>query len=174
MTLRGLVLGLSVPLTWLVGCGDPVRERAIEALGLEAPDVPPGPLHRAGQACVRCHDGEDSAVPAYSFAGTVYVNATSQLAAANVSVELLDAQGQSVTLTSNCVGNFYVEAERFRPVFPVWTAVGLGDYRIVMQSPIGRDGSCATCHAPSPTQRTTDLVYLYSLPDESLPESDCP
>jgi hypothetical protein len=43
-----------------------------------------------------------------------------------------------------------------------------------MQSPIGRDGSCASCHTAPATQHSTEVVYLFSLPDETLPSGDCP
>src|SRR5262249_18045619 len=118
------------------GCGDPVRAQRIEQLGPEAIDVAAGPLHRPGQPCLVCHDGEDSDVKRYSVAGTVYLDTASQLAAANVQVDLLDARGRMHTLTSNCAGNFYVESGVFEPSYPLWTALRFDDYRIAMQSPI--------------------------------------
>lgn len=170
-TRRWLAIGVAV---LACSCGEPVRERAIEALGPEDDAVAPGPLHRPGQRCVLCHDGEDADVPAFSIAGTVYVDADLQLPAANVEIDLLDAEERRITVTSNCAGNFYAERERFAPTFPVWTALRHEDYRIAMVSPIGRDGSCATCHIAQATRQGTDVVYLFSLPDETFPRGDCP
>jgi hypothetical protein len=155
-------------------CTDPLRERRIEALGPEQLGVSPGPLHRPGQPCLACHDGEDSSVPRHSVAGTVYVDTRADQTAANVLVELVDARAERFELTSNCAGNFYVEGARFEPVYPLWTALRFEDERIQMQSSIGRDGSCASCHALSASNTATGAVYLYSLPSDDSPGLACP
>jgi hypothetical protein len=67
-----------------------------------------------------------------------------------VTVVLEDATKAQRTVVSNEVGNFYVAKSTWSPVFPVY--VTLEDSRAdkngvqVMQTPIGRNGSCATCH----------------------------
>jgi hypothetical protein len=158
----------------LAACAHPVRERAITALGPEATGVSVGPLHRPGQPCLACHDGADSDIAAFSVAGTVYVDDSAAQPAANVRVIVLDADDQRHELTSNCAGNFYVEPERFAPRYPLWAALEFGGDRIEMQSPIGRDGSCAGCHALQASPTRTNAVYLYSVAGE-LPEGlACP
>lgn len=158
----------------LAACIDPVRERAIAALGAETPGVSVGPLHRPGQPCLACHDGEDPDLAAFSVAGTVYIDDSATQPAANVRVILLDADDRRHELTSNCAGNFYVSPEQFRPRYPLWTALELGVDRIEMQSPIGRDGSCAGCHALEASTTRTSAIYLYSVAGE-LPEGlACP
>jgi hypothetical protein len=76
--MNGLVGLLLLPtLAAAVGCGnfdpfsDPILDADKAALGPEDPNVPEGPLHRAGQPCAVCHrdGGED---PTFVFAGTVY------------------------------------------------------------------------------------------------------
>src|SRR5262245_59193898 len=100
------VLLLAALAAWLVGCDDPLQERAVEALGPEPFDVPEGPLHRPGQPCVLCHDGEDAR--AFSVAGTVYLTPDSDTPAAGASVGLVDAKGAGFVAITNCAGNFFV------------------------------------------------------------------
>ena len=82
------------------------------ALGPEAPNVPKGPLHRAGQPCAVCHrdGGED---PTFVFAGTVYRDPVEKIAVADAKVVLTDAAGHTFMTTTNCVGNFYVKTSEF-------------------------------------------------------------
>jgi hypothetical protein len=159
-----------------VACGDPVRERRVEALGTERVGVAVGPLHRPGQPCLACHDGEDSVIPRFSVAGTVFLEKQRTAAAAHVTVELIDARDRKHEAETNCAGNFYVDARAFEPQYPLWTSLRAADYRIDMHSPIGRDGSCASCHTEDATQRTTEAVYLYSVADTTIAddEGDCP
>jgi hypothetical protein len=152
------------------GCVDPVIDAAITALGPEDPAVAVGPLHRPSQPCVLCHDGERAS--RFSVAGTVYTQPEGAETAPGVMVELIDAVGRHAT-RSNCAGNFFVRNTEFAPTYPLWTALSYGDYRIDMQSPIGRDGSCAACHAAT-QQSKTDVVYLYSLGETLSDRGDCP
>lgn len=155
-------------------CGDPVYDARIEALGPEDPDVEPGPLHRPAQPCVACHDGSDADVERFSVAGTVYAYRGSDTPAPDVKVELIDARGKKRIAKTNCAGNFYLTIEQFDPTYPIWTSLVVGDYRIDMQSRIGRDGSCASCHAADVSESRTDPVYLYSLTDTEIDRSECP
>lgn len=126
--------------------GDPLQDAEREALGPEDPGVPSGPLHRPGQPCGACHrDGDE--YPVFVFAGTVYRDPVELIAVADATVVLVDSAGNSFMTTTNCVGNFYVKANEFRPVPPVWTSVQLGEFPWRMESPIHREVSCAKCHA---------------------------
>src|SRR5450432_160855 len=60
LVVRAMLAG-TVLVCALVGCGDPVHDTAVSALGPEAPGVPKGPLHRPGQPCVLCHGPQGSA-----------------------------------------------------------------------------------------------------------------
>jgi hypothetical protein len=158
---------------WLSACGDPVHEARIAALGPEDPAVAPGALHRPGQPCLACHDGAQSEAARYTIAGTVYLQRDAREAAPAVGVTLVDSRGRRFQARTNCAGNFFVRPGEFDPLFPVWTSLQLDDYVIDMQSPIGRDGSCASCHVASPSQSATDAVYLYTLNDGSAELEAC-
>lgn len=157
----------------LWACTDPVREDRIDALGPEAPAVRAGPLHRPGQPCLACHDGNDGDTRAFSVAGTVYAFADAETPAPNVVVELTDVAGRVFRTGTNCAGNFFVTPEDFAPRYPLWVTIASGDLRVEMDSPIQRDGSCASCHAEPVGPRGAGRVYLYDLP-RTLPETGCP
>lgn len=125
--------------------GDPVQDAERQALGPEAPNVPQGPLHRAGQPCAVCHsEGEED--PTFAFAGTVYRDPIEKIAVADAMVVLTDAAGHTFMTTTNCVGNFYVKTGEFAPTPPVWASVQRIDFPWKMESPIHREASCAKCH----------------------------
>src|SRR5690242_17154492 len=90
-------------------CGDPVRDKLVTSLGPEAPNVPPGPMHRPGQPCLACHDADLGSAPPFSLGGTVYVDAMTSTPVADVSVNIVDSQGRSFSTVSNCAGNFFVK-----------------------------------------------------------------
>ena len=125
--------------------GDPVLDAERDALGPEAPNVPQGPLHRAGQPCAVCHHegGED---PTFAFAGTVYRDPMEKIAVADAMVLLTDDAGHTFMTTTNCVGNFYVKTGEFQATPPVWASVQRIDFPWKMESPIHREASCAKCH----------------------------
>jgi len=149
---HGLVALLIATSAVAPGCGnynpfaDPVLDAEKEALGPEAPNVPKGPLHRAGQPCAVCHrDGGES--PVFVFAGTVYRDPVESIAVADATVTLTDAAGHTFMTTTNCVGNFYVKTNEFQPTWPVWTSVQRIEFPWTMESPIHREASCAKCHS---------------------------
>ncbi len=80
---------VAISMAALVGCDEPSRDRVERELGGEAPGVPAGPLHRAGQPCVLCHDGD--AARALSLGGTVYWQEGSSVPAIGASVHLVDS-----------------------------------------------------------------------------------
>jgi len=125
--------------------GDPVQDAERDALGPEDPNIPQGPLHRAGQPCAVCHreGGED---PTFVFAGTVYRDPVEKIAVADAMVVLTDAAGHTFMTTTNCVGTFYVKTGEFRVTPPVWASVQRIDFPWKMESPIHREASCAKCH----------------------------
>jgi hypothetical protein len=138
---------------------DPVHDKAVADLGPEAPGISPGPLHRAGQPCLVCHSG-GNANPAMSVGGTVYAIRSSAAPLAGASVELIDVTGSIAKATTNAAGNFYVEQAAWQPVFPLQVNVSFGELTATMNSIIGRDGSCAACHADPPSRISAGRVYL--------------
>src|SRR5689334_11225211 len=56
----------------LAGCGNPVQDARIAALGPEDPNVPPSNVHRPGQPCLLCHGPYKGASPEMTVAGTIY------------------------------------------------------------------------------------------------------
>jgi hypothetical protein len=135
--------------------------------------VPQGPEHRPGQPCVTCHHGSGPGSPELSLGGTIYQDRDQALPLEGATVNFLDALGRQRSAITNCAGNFYIEAEDWRPRFPVWVEVQLGTESIAMETPIQRDGACASCHADPPGPDSAGHVYLSEEPLD-LPVGGCP
>jgi hypothetical protein len=142
-----------------VGCGDPVHDALVDALGPET-TVPRGPLHRAGQPCLVCHDGAGPGRMVFSVAGTVYEHETSKKALAGGTVQLTDATGAKHIAQTNCAGNFFVQQVDWDPTFPLHVALAYGALTQKMTTHIGRDGGCATCHSGVVTSSSLAHVWL--------------
>jgi hypothetical protein len=138
---------------------DPVQKAMRERLGPENPAVRIGPLHRPGQPCSLCHTGSGDA-PAFSVSGTVYRDNQSAVALADVIVQMIDIQGAKFSTRTNCAGNFWLTPREFAPRWPVWVTLELGENKIDMESPIGREASCAACHLDPPGQASAGRVFL--------------
>jgi hypothetical protein len=155
------VLRQGVVALTLVACSlDPVQDEAASDLGPEVPGVPQGPLHRPDQPCLVCHADTMSA------GGTVHAALDDTAPLANVIVTLTDSTGSATTVTTNTAGNFFVERSAWQPVFPVHTKIAFETKSAAMNSEIGRDGSCATCHVAPASRISAGLVYL--VPSASL------
>ncbi|APR82051.1 Hypothetical protein A7982_07400 [Minicystis rosea] len=152
-------------------CGDPARSNAADALGPEVAGVEEGPLHRAGQPCLVCHDGSRSRP--FSLAGTVYLTPDSDAPAVGAAVRWVDAEGRSAEARTNCAGNFFVLPEDFTPTYPLWVSVTVGSLEVAMDSPINGNGSCAHCHGLSTGPQSTGRVYAYPIAPSPLPPG-CP
>lgn len=152
-------------------CGDPVPDSEINALGSENPTIPPGPLHRAGQPCLLCHHDGGKA-PAFTLAGTVYVNATSGKALANADVIILDSVQAIFHASTNCAGNFYVRPTEFVPTYPVWFSVRAAGKQRDMDTASYREGSCAACHTKMIGPASAGPVYLYDDPTMQPPPAN--
>jgi hypothetical protein len=141
---------------------DPVHDSAVSALGPEAANIPQGQYHRAGQPCVVCHGSEGPANTQFSIAGTVFfgpATTASPIGVGNVTVQLEDDAQSKFSVTTNCVGNFWVKPSDWKPQFPVLVSIGGAPegqmLTVSMQSHIGRDPSCGDCH-----QYPTNLNYF--------------
>jgi hypothetical protein len=140
---------------------DPEHAAAVEALGPEDPRVPAGPLHRAGQPCVLCHDLGAEA-PAFTFAGTAYRDNVSKTPLVDADVGLVDSVGYRYTVHTNCAGNFYVSATDYEPTWPFWVTVSQGANATMMGSPVHRERSCAACHGDPASPGSAGHVFLTS------------
>jgi cytochrome c553 len=158
-----LLLSLVVALGAASACStDPVHDDAVSALGPEAANIPQGQYHRAGQPCVVCHGSEGPASTQFSIAGTVFygpATTSSPIGVGNVTVQLEDDAQSKFSVTTNCVGNFWVAPSDWNPQFPVLVSIA-GQPQgqtltATMQSHIGRDPSCGGCH-----QYPTNLNYF--------------
>lgn len=126
---------------------DPVAQEQIDALGPESGT--PSATHRPGQPCVVCHDTYGGAQPAMAIGGTVYAldtKAKKITPVKNVRVLITDSSDNGGVVKKACTneaGNFWIERANWADiVYPLSAKVGSAS----MQSLIGREGSCASCH----------------------------
>jgi hypothetical protein len=175
---------LPISLVMFAGCGDPVRSSAIDDLGGETPGVPPGPLHRPGQPCVLCHDGNGPGNMVLRFGGTVYQSQAGPPApVVGAIVHFRDTANKEYRTATNCAGNFFVVEGDYQPAGPVFVKV---EYSVALVSPSGatqvvpvigrmtspiydtegstvsglRDRSCAYCHTDPASRSSAGHIYL--------------
>lgn len=146
----------------LLAC-DPVQRDAVAALGGETNGTRPGPLHRAGQPCLLCHDGALGDPQEFSVAGTVFVMPDDKTPAVSAAVNITAADQTKKTFTTNAAGNFYVTASQWRPAFPLQVSVEYRGQTLDMDSTVGRDGACAACHADPASSDSPGHVYAVSV-----------
>jgi hypothetical protein len=155
------VFSLLLVLVAPVGCMDPVHDDAVNALGGEDPNVRPGPLHRPGQPCLTCHGGEGPANAEFSLAGTVYQLQRQDVLQPNVTVLIEDIDGVAGTVTTNEAGSFWVNADTWRPKYPLKLSVTYANLTSSMNGTVGRAGSCADCHQQQKANSTSPgHIYL--------------
>ena len=180
----GLVLALA-PLA--AACANPAVDARIEELGEEPnPDLTDFQYHRAGQPCVLCHGEYEEEEPIMSVGGTIFQTRQKRIPVDGAVVRVWDSSGEAArTTTTNCVGNFWFPKEEWDPLFPLHVEV---EYTVLvdgnptkkiqpMAGRIGRDGSCAACHADSkPTQGTPGRVFCTADETAAFPSipADCP
>jgi hypothetical protein len=141
---------------------DPVHTAAVNALGPEVAGVPTGEYHRAGQPCTTCHSDLGPAKTSFTMAGTVFYGPTKAIGVDNAQVIMVDSLNSSFIAYSNCVGNFFVTAEQWKPAFPVLVKIASGGVQIGMISHIGRETSCANCHKDPPYYDSQGHIHLVS------------
>jgi hypothetical protein len=141
-----LAFGAAVVAFAAIAACDPVHSDAINALGDNAPGTRNGPLHRPGEPCLLCHDGAITDPNAFSVAGTIYLTADAKQPATSATIEMTDKNGSVHKAQTNEAGNFYVTPQEWTPTYPLHVTVTANGVKAVMQTRVGRDGSCAGCH----------------------------
>ena len=99
---------------------------------------------RPGEACIGCHASSIEA-PKLTIAGTVYATAHEPddcNGASGATVQITDASGATLTLTTNAAGSFYSSAAIS---FPVHAAVVTSSGTRAMAA-AQVTGDCNTCH----------------------------
>lgn len=155
-----------------VAACDPVNHDAIDALDGNAPGVRNGPLHRPGEPCLLCHDGQIGDPSRFTVAGTIFETPGARVAAVDAVVTLTDANGSTHSTSTNAAGNFYLTPGDWTPVFPISNVTVLGSGATTptkMQSEIGRDGACASCHVDPAGPASPGHVALASVDGGVLP-----
>ena len=99
-----------------------------------------------------------------SVAGTVFRDPDNAFPVDGVEVLLTDAAKRSFVTRTNCAGNFYAYESDYSPTFPVWVTVRRGDSVLAMESPMNKDGNCASCHKATKSPTSPGHVYV----EESL------
>jgi len=143
-----------------LGCVDPVHEDDVKALGPEDPTVPPGPDHRPGQPCLTCHGTLGPSSHQFSVGGTVYAVQGQAAPAAGATVQIEDITGSVAVAQTSQSGNFYIPVQEWSPTYPTVPQVSLGGVTQQMNTHVGRDGSCGTCHADPPGPTSAGHIYL--------------
>jgi mono/diheme cytochrome c family protein len=164
-----------------------VHDQAVQALGPEDPEIPPGQYHRAGQPCTVCHGPEGPAQTQFSVAGTIFGNPyiavgtgpSGSVGYNNAYISIVDDNGQiSPAIESNCVGNFWATPAAFNPAFPILVSVypaGQTTGAQVMYTQIGRSSSCADCHSDPPNYNAVGHVYIDAKgPGAYIGDQSCP
>jgi hypothetical protein len=138
----------------LAGSCDPVHLQQEDVLGDNAPGVQNGPLHRPGQPCLVCHDGD------FSMAGTIFVGGNDTTPLPGATVTLTSADGTTASFTTNAAGNFYAQVGDYTPHYPIHVAVTSGGTTVKMASHVGGNGSCAFCHVDPAAPSSPGHVYF--------------
>lgn len=162
MSIVRLILAPMLAASLLVAC-DPVHSDAVNAL--PGSKVGNGPLHRSGQPCQLCHDGALGDPSAFSVAGTVFLNQTDLQGLDGVTVTLTDKNGSKYEAVTNAAGNFYVSPTQYTPNYPMHVAMDYQGMTQVMQTHVGRNGSCAGCHVDPVGPANAGHIYLIAAPD---------
>lgn len=177
---RAFVLGAASLMAFVSSCADPEISGGAAALGKETSGIPKGEFHRAGQPCVVCHQDQGPAADKpFVVAGSIFAQPARMVGVKNAEIRMTDSQGTKFTAKTNCVGNFFVRSSEWQPHFPILVSIAKNNIVRQMQGPIGRDGSCAHCHAnavtPDDPFSQAGHVYLFGGDEPGSPNGsvDC-
>jgi hypothetical protein len=109
------------------------------------------PEMNPGLACNKCHaeealEGGEDAPPIFLVAGTVYPTVREPdlcYGAEAATIEVTDAIGRTIVMTSNGTGNFF--AEEGTLTMPITATVTFNGHTLVMKDPVDT-GDCNSCH----------------------------
>lgn len=108
-------------------------------------------------------------------AGTVYIDADSLTPIDDVRVDFIDSFGREFSTTTNCAGSFIVRRREYPVGGPIWVSLHRDEVLREMETPIYRDGSCASCHTDPLGAASAGHVFLIDDPEvEKAPISRCP
>jgi hypothetical protein len=113
-----------------------------------------GPQMRPGRTCQGCHN--------FAIAGTVFPtlhepdNCNGASGGGQVSVVITDANGMTITLPVNNVGNFYMRGQIARP-FKAKVVVGGKERAMVLPQMVGQ---CNSCHTTDGTSLAPGRIML--------------
>ena len=122
------------------------------------------PNMRPGGACINCHSSGEG--PSFLLAGTVYPSAhepddcngaNGSTGAAQVIVT--DANGMTISMNVNSVGNFYYQGRGASLAFPYQAKVVQNGLERVMVTP-QTDGDCNSCHSESGDNMAPGRIML--------------
>jgi hypothetical protein len=171
---------LSVLVGTGLSCSDPIQSGRVEDLGKEITGVDKGEFHRAGQPCIVCHAENGPADSVFTIAGTVLAGPQSQVGVANAEVRMTDSLSTTHIAKTNCVGNFFVkpvkdDPDGWDPKFPILVAVAKGGTLRRMNSVIGREPSCGTCHTTrADRDPSSQLIQVYLFGTEEIGAAPVP
>lgn len=113
-----------------------------------------GPVMRPGEDCLRCHNGQ-RAKP-WTVAGTLYADPKAAVGQGveGIAVTVTDANGKSIALISNGVGNFYT-AEPLTP--PFVAMIDRNGQQIAMTA--HNAGGCNSCHSNPSANSAPGRLY---------------
>lgn len=114
-----------------------------------------------GDTCVSCHAQSGGEAPSFTIAGTVYPTAhePTNCNGANVSgatVTITDANGATITVTVNSVGNFYTTKPVATPFHAVVQYAGNTRAMVAAQT----TGDCNSCHTESGASGAPGRIML--------------
>jgi hypothetical protein len=165
------VLALALAVGASAACfNDPTHDQSVDDQGDDPTGHGNGPLHRAGQPCLVCHDGRGPARAEFAVAGTIYRSHDVVTGVENAEVTLTDANGATITALTNEMGNFYLTHDQFEPTYPLavsvkYTAVSGNSVTTPMVTHVGREGSCAACHFDP--EGTTSAGHVFVVGDDT-------
>jgi hypothetical protein len=114
---------------------------------------------------VLCHSASGPASGEFDLAGTVFATKSATAGAADVEVQLL-APSLSFSLKTNRAGNFFLRKGELPVAFPISVTIYKENVKVrPMNSFIGREPSCATCHfGAGPVGTTPPPKDAYAYP----------
>jgi len=143
--------------------GDPYGTPPTCTSGKMTPQGGGSPTMDPGQACVSCHASTGGEAPRFAIAGTVYPTAHEpdncngvNGGTAGAAVVIVGANGQTLTLAPNTVGNFYYQGTLSTPFTAKVTYMGRERIMATPQT----NGDCNLCHTQNGAMSAPGRIML--------------